>query len=118
MLNKTRFSPCVCYNSTDGSFVDIGEEIPKHMILSSLVDITLESAKFGLKPCETQVSYETSVLSGSIQVENEQALSQRHMASAQGKSQPSGVRVYEPANPSILSLALYTPSSKENLPPQ
>lgn len=61
------------------------------MILSSSVDFTPESAKFGLKPCETQVSCENSVLSDFIQVENEQALSQQHTASAQGKSGPSGV---------------------------
>lgn len=62
----------------------------KHTILSSSVDFTPESAKFGLKPCETQVSCEIFVLSDSIQVENEQAPSQQHTASAQGKPEPSG----------------------------
>lgn len=76
-------------------FVDIGgwgkgDKTPKYIIILGSVDFSPESAKYGLKPCETQVSYETFVLSDSIQVENEQALSQQCMASAQGKSWPSG----------------------------
>ena len=54
-----------------------GGKKTKHTILSSSVDFTPESAKFGLKLCETQVSCEISMFSDSSQVENEQAHSQQ-----------------------------------------
>lgn len=116
-LKKTWFSPCSWNNSTDDSFEEVGGKNPKHTVLSSSIDFIPESAKFGLKPCETQVSCEISRLSDFIQVENEQALSQQHTALALGKSGPSGVEGPWTANPSITSLLQTPPSYRQSLSP-